>query len=225
MNTELLTIDLDVPDEKIINLAKGQKKIKRLMDILISVIVLVFASPILFVACIAIMVESKWSPIYRQERNGYLDRPFVAFKLRTMYADSSIGNLSAPKEGEPRVTKVGKFLRKTSIDELPQFVNVLLGDMSILGPRAVPKKELELRVMKMTQHNPDGKNTFERAMKIRSMVLPGISGMAQAYGRSSNSIEQATEYDVFYVLNYTLMLDVRIFFKSIETVLFRRGVN
>ena len=142
-----------------------------------------------------------------------------------MYDHSSEGNLAAPKEGDVRVTKVGKILRKTSIDELPQLINVIKGDMSILGPRAVPAKELDLRIQKMLVNAPDKEDLFKKAMHIRMLAKPGISGLAQAYGRSALTVEEATGYDVYYALHYSLALDFKIFFKSIETVLFQKGVN
>lgn len=225
MNTDLFQQQLFAKDEVIIKNHFFQKKIKRLLDIFVSTILIIITSPILLASCIAIKQDSSGSPIYKQVRLGYKEKEFTAYKLRTMYEHSSEGNLKAPKDGDTRVTKVGRILRKTSIDELPQLINVFIGDMSILGPRAVPKKELQLRCEKMLINNPDKEELFNQAMHVRMLVKPGISGMAQAFGRSSLSVEAATGYDVYYAINYSLWLDVKIFFKTIDTILFQRGVN
>lgn len=222
---DLFKMDIYQDDKIIISHNRFGKMVKRALDILFSIVALVITSPIIMLSCIAIRLESKGAPIYKQERAGFAGKSFIAYKLRTMYDHSSDGNLSAPKAGDNRVTKVGRFLRKTSIDELPQFMNVLKGDMSILGPRAVPAKELELRINAMMENDNTKECFYRRAMKVRSLVRPGISGLAQANGRSDLSVEIATAYDVFYVINYSLLLDVDILIKTIKIVLFRKGVN
>lgn len=221
----LVEQDIFQNDKDIVNHNKKSKVIKRILDVIISLVGLVLTLPIMLVACIAIVFDSKGSPIYRQERVGQYGRIFMVYKLRTMFKNSSEGNLAAPKKGDKRVTKVGRFLRKTSIDELPQLINVLKGDMSIIGPRAVPGKEISLRIEAMMKNDASKKTVYERAMEIRSLVRPGISGMAQAYGRSELSVEQATAYDIYYVLNYSLALDARIIFQTAQTVLLGKGVN
>lgn len=226
MNTlDILTYDFNIDDKRVLRKHRLQKLIKRVLDFFISLIAIILVSPILLIACFAIVCDSKGSPIYKQVRLGYKGKEFVAYKLRTMYVHSSDGNLAAPTEGDKRVTKVGKFLRKTSIDELPQLINVLIGNMSILGPRAVPPKEIDLRIDAMLNNNADYKEQFEKVMHIRTLIKPGISGMAQANGRSNLTVEEATGYDVYYVLNYSLWLDIKVFFKTIYIVLFKKGVN
>lgn len=222
---EFHDMDLEHTREEIISRYYVHKFVKQIFDMMLSVILLVITSPIIFIACILIRIESKGKAIYKQTRYGYKGKEFVAYKLRTMYDRSSEGNLSAPKDGDRRVTKVGKILRKTSIDELPQMLNVLKGDMSILGPRAVPYKEIELRKQKMIKNDPSRMDFYDKAMEIRSYIKPGISGMAQANGRSDLSVELATAYDVYYVLNYSMKLDIDIFIKTLQIVLFRKGVN
>lgn len=225
MENNLLLMDLDYSDKDIIGEKRLQKCIKRVLDIVIAVPLFVIVSPFIIIACIAIRVESKGNPIYKQTRFGYREKHFTIYKLRTMYDHSSDGNLAAPTAGDRRVTKVGYILRKTSIDELPQLFNVIKGDMSIFGPRAVPEKEIRLRIDKLLIANPDKEDFFKKAMHIRMLAKPGMSGMAQAYGRSSLTVEEATGYDIYYVMNYSIWLDLKIFLKTVETIFFQRGVN
>lgn len=199
--------------------------IKRFFDFVFSLITIVITSPIMIIISLLIKLDSKGPIIYKQERVGKNGEKFIAYKFRTMYKDSSIGNLSAPKEGDKRVTKIGHILRKTSLDELAQLFNVLNNTMSIIGPRAVPQKELDLRLEKMIKEEPQNKELFIEYMRKRQKIKPGISGMAQAYGRSSLSAIKATELDVYYVEHFSLLLDIKIFFKTLETVLFQKGVN
>lgn len=202
-----------------------QLKIKRVLETIIAVIGLIIVSPIFLIIWILIRVDSPGPALFRQIRNGQYGKEFNVFKFRTMYIDSSIGNLAAPGKGDTRVTRVGTLLRKTSLDEIPQLINVLMGDMSIIGPRAVPKKEIELRLEKLNAEYPDNVALHKEYMEKRELVKPGITGMAQAYGRSSLTTLKATEYDAYYSENYSLMLDIKIFFKTIDTVLFQKGVN
>lgn len=198
---------------------------KRLFDIIISLFLILITSPIMLIAIVLIRIESKGAAVFTQARLGKNNSEFKVYKLRTMYKDSSIDNLSAPKSGDKRVTKVGKYLRKTSIDELPQLFNVLKGDMSLIGPRAVPKKEINLRLAKLIEGNENEKDKYVEYMKIRNSVKPGISGMAQAYGRSNLTTLEATELDVFYAKNVSVKLDLKIIAKTAYIVLFQKGVN
>lgn len=201
--------------------------IKRIFDFCASLVAVIIFSPLLLIVSILIRIDSPGPAIYKQIRLGKDKKDFVAYKFRTMYKDSSINNLKAPKDGDPRVTRIGRFLRKTSIDELPQLFNVLNGTMSIIGPRAVPGKELELRIQNMLREEPgEGKEALYRGyMDKRQMVKPGITGMAQAYGRSALTAIKATELDVYYVEHFSVVLDIKVFFKTIKTVLRREGVN
>ena len=199
--------------------------VKRMFDIIISLLMIILFSPVLLLMAVLIKIESKGPAIYKQQRVGKNEKLFTAYKYQTMYQNSSIGNLKAPQKGDPRVTKIGYFLRKTSLDELAQLFNVLNNTMSIIGPRAVPQKELELRLADMLKYEPTQKELFEEYFKIRARVKPGITGMAQAYGRSSLTTKKATELDVYYVEHFSLWLDIKIIFKTIHTVLFQKGVN
>lgn len=198
---------------------------KRIFDIIVASILLVCTTPIFLVAIIVINLESRGGALFTQKRLGKNNTIFKVYKLRTMYKDSSIDNLAAPLLGDKRITKVGKYLRKSSIDELPQLLNVIKGDMSLIGPRAVPAEEIKMRLEKLIAENPQEKDMYEEYMLVRNSVRPGISGMAQAYGRSSLTTLKATELDVYYSKNSSLWLDIKIISKTIQTVLFQRGVN
>ncbi|MEW6697641.1 MAG: sugar transferase [Bacillota bacterium] len=198
---------------------------KRFSDICISLILLIVLSPVLLLAAIAIFLGERRNPIFVQLRVGKNGKEFKVYKFRTMFVDSSIGNLRAPAKGDKRVTKVGYVLRKTSIDELLQLINVLKGDMSIIGPRAVPSKELDLRLEKLVNQDPENEEKYKNYMKTRQKIRPGITGMAQAFGRSSLSTLDSIEYDVYYVENISMRLDIRIIFETIKTVLLQRGAN
>ena len=188
------------------------KKIgKRLLDILISVLAMPFIGiAILFFAPI-IYFEDKGPIFYNADRLGKKGRIFKMFKLRSMKVNAP--NL-VTKDGQtfnsandPRVTKIGRILRKMSIDELPQFMNVLIGDMSIIGPRA-----------HLTTHYK-GYDTLDEVRKKRLEVRPGITGYNQAYFRNSVTSEEKLKNDCYYVDHLTFALDVKIFFKTIISVL------
>jgi undecaprenyl-phosphate galactose phosphotransferase len=169
------------------------------------------------------MIESPGSSIYRQTRIGRSGRPFEIFKFRTMYEDSDRrlqeflrGNEKARKDWErfwklrndPRVTKIGSFLRRTSLDELPQLVNVFLGQMSLVGPRPYLPEEVKSL--------PKEKLVFLR-------VLPGITGLWQVTGRSDTVFKYRLAIDAWYVRNWTLWLDIVILLKTIKVVAMREG--
>ena len=188
------------------------KKIgKRLLDILISVLAMPFIGiAILFFAPI-IYFEDKGPIFYNADRLGKKGRIFKMFKLRSMKVNAP--NL-VTKDGQtfnsandPRVTKIGRILRKMSIDELPQFMNVLIGDMSIIGPRA-----------HLTTHYK-GYDTLDEVRKKRLEVRPGITGYNQAYFRNSVTSEEKLKNDCYYVDHLTFAVDVKIFFKTIISVL------
>lgn len=219
MSSDLLDIDKNLGNKFYRNV------IKRILDVVLSILGIALTFPIILVAGIAIKIDSSGPVFYRQVRLGEKNKTFRVFKLRTMYENSSIGNLNAPTKGDTRVTKVGYFLRKTSIDELPQLLNVLLGDMSIIGPRAVPPKEIELRLNKLNEKYPEDEILHDIYMYKRGLVKPGISGMAQAYGRSQLTTLKATEYDVYYSENVSFSLDIKIIIETVKTVFLQKGVN
>ena len=189
-----------------------RKFFKRFFDILISLIALIVALiPMLFVA-IAIKLESKGPVIFKQERVGKNGKVYKMYKFRSMCtgAEQMEGGVFCTK-GDKRVTRVGKFIRATSIDEVPQLINILKGDMSLIGPRPVltyyPKKWEEYTVEELKRFD----------------VRPGVTGWAAVHGRKTNTVKKRFEYDNYYVDNLSLWLDIKIFFKTIKSVFTNEG--
>lgn len=178
---------------------------KRTVDIVGSFVGLVVTSPLLLVVAIAIRATSKGPVIFSQERIGQHNRPFKMYKFRTMY----VQDVKEEKKGwttkdDPRVTKVGRFLRRTSIDELPQLFNILVGDMSLVGPR--PERP---------QYVEKFKEEIPRYM-VKHQVRPGLTGWAQINGyRGDTSIRKRIEYDIYYIENWSLEFDIKIMFLTI----------
>ncbi|MEA2472768.1 MAG: hypothetical protein QOE06_683 [Thermoleophilaceae bacterium] len=174
----------------------------RAFDLLVAAAALVIASPVLAAAAIAIRLESKGSPIYRQRRVGRHGEPFEMIKLRTMVAGAErIGAGMAVNVGDPRITRVGAVLRRFSLDELPNLVNVLRGEMSIVGPRPTIQAQVD-------QYTPEQRRRLE--------VKPGITGWAQVNGRASLPWHERIELDVWYVEHRSLRLDVRILARTVR---------
>lgn len=176
------------------------KFIKRMIDIVVSLLAIVIALPIMILTAIAIRLESKGSVIYKQERVGYNRKKFYMYKFRSMRVQTKEEEENKwTTKDDNRKTKVGKFIRKTNIDELPQFFNVLKGDMSFIGPRP----ERPFFVEKFKEEIPK--------YMIKHQVRPGITGWAQANGlRGDTSIRKRIEYDIFYIENWSLTLDIKI---------------
>lgn len=182
--------------------------VKRVLDFISALILLLIASPIMVFAAVAIKLESKGPVLFRQERPGKNAKIFKVNKFRSMRIETEKNGKSL--SDIERMTKVGNFLRKTSIDELPQLFNVLKGDMSFIGPRPLLVKYLEL-------YTPEQMRRHE--------VTSGISGWAQVNGRNTISWEQKFEYDVWYVDHISLGLDLKILWLTVYNVLNRKGIN
>lgn len=174
--------------------------VKRILDIILSLLLLVIIIPIFIIISIAIKIDSKGPVFYKQIRTGKNGKDFTLIKFRSMVADNNVYDF---KTGD-KVTKVGKFIRKTSLDEIPQLINVLKGDMSFIGPRPWLCKYY---------------NYFTDYQKQRNYVRPGITGLAQVSGRKDLKILNRIEYDVQYVDNLSFINDVIIFFKTIVVIL------
>lgn len=179
--------------------------VKRLMDVFGALILIIVFSPFMLAATIGIKLTSKGPLIFKQERVGLHNRPFKMYKFRTMEVQKEEEEKKGwTTKNDPRVTKIGKILRKTSIDEMPQFFNVLKGDMSLVGPRP----ERPLFVEKFREEIP-------RYM-IKHQVRPGITGWAQVNGyRGDTSIRKRIEFDLYYIENWTLGFDLKILFLTI----------
>ena len=168
----------------------------RAFDVVIAAAALVLTSPVLLAAAVAIRLESKGSPVYRQLRIGKDGEPFELLKLRTMVSGAeTIGAGMAVNEGDPRITRVGRLLRRLSLDELPQLWNVVRGDMSLIGPRPTLRYQVE---------------RYTPRQRRRLDVKPGITGWAQIHGRASLPWDERIELDVWYVENRSLRVDLAI---------------
>jgi exopolysaccharide biosynthesis polyprenyl glycosylphosphotransferase len=193
--------------------------LKRSFDLVISIVLLLLLSPLLLVIAIAIKLNSAGPAIYRSARPGMAGRPFDCFKFRTMTEDAehSQEELEALNEQtgalfkirqDPRLTSVGRFLRRFSLDELPQLVNVVLGEMSLVGPRPLPMRDFD---------------RLEDWHKKRYLVLPGITGLWQVSGRSELDFDDLVRLDFLYLERWSILLDLSILVKTIPAVLSRRG--
>lgn len=189
---------------------REQKMVKRAFDVVLSALGLVILSPLLAVAAIVVKLTSKGPAIYTQSRVGRGGRLFKIYKFRTMVANADRIGPELTQKGDPRVTKVGKFLRYLSIDELPQLLNVLKGEMSLVGPRPeVPSIVAE----------------YEKWQRRVLDIQPGVTGLAQISGRDDLSINEKLRYDMYYMRNHCVSLDIKIILKTFRKVLDREGVN
>ncbi|STO31277.1 Putative colanic biosynthesis UDP-glucose lipid carrier transferase [Fusobacterium necrogenes] len=191
-----------------------QNNIKRFFDVVMSILIGVLALPVIFIAAIIVRVESPGPVIYSQNRVGENGKEFKVHKFRSMRNDAEKDGAKWAQLNDPRVTKFGNFMRKTRIDELPQLVNVLKGEMSFIGPRPermVFIKELEKEI---PYYN------------LRHMVKPGLTGWAQVmypYGASVEDAKRKLEYDLYYIKHHSLYLDMVIMFMTFKTVIFGKG--
>jgi sugar transferase (PEP-CTERM system associated) len=191
--------------------------LKRAFDLAASTVILLLAWPIMLLVALAIRVESRGPVIYRQQRVGMNGEPFKLMKFRSMYdAEESDEPASWTLQNDPRVTRVGTFIRKTRLDELPQLFNVLRGDMSFVGPRP----ERPVFVGELTERIP----YYDQ----RHRVKPGITGWAQLcypYGASVQDAKEKLQYDLYYLKNHSLLLDLIILLQTVEVVLVGDGAR
>jgi lipopolysaccharide/colanic/teichoic acid biosynthesis glycosyltransferase len=184
----------------------------RAADAVLAALGLLLSAPVLAVAVLAIRLDTPGSPIYRQRRVGFGGSRFSMYKLRTMVtgSDPTPEEVWQPLlEGDPRVTRVGAVLRRLSLDEVPNLVNVLRGEMAIVGPRPTIEEQVE-------QYTPRQRRRLE--------VRPGITGWAQVNGRGSLRWEERIEFDVWYVDNRSLALDLRILARTARLILTGKGL-
>jgi len=204
---------------KQVSLNSFQNLITRLVDISLSVLLIVLGSPLWLCIALAIRLSSPGEIIYKQTRIGLNGRPFKVYKFRSMYknADQVLAALWAKNEAQgplfkmkedPRITRVGKFLRRTSFDEFPQLINVIKGDMSLVGPRPPLPHEVA---------------QYEEWQKGRLAIKPGMTGLWQVRGRSDISFDEGVLMDLYYIENWSLRLYFQILLRTIPVVLFSRG--
>ncbi|HYF94802.1 MAG TPA: sugar transferase [Symbiobacteriaceae bacterium] len=180
---------------------------KRVFDMAVALPLAVLATPILLAAVVMIRVTSKGPAFYAQERVGQNGKTFTLLKLRSMVVDAEKGGPQLAVANDSRITPVGRFLRKTRIDELPQLLMVLLGHMSLVGPRP----ERPVFVDRFTKENPE--------YELRHLVKPGVTGLAQIFGYYSTSANDKLRLDLHYVRNQSLWLDIKILLLTVRTVL------
>ena len=185
------------------------KSVKRALDFICSLFALLVFSPLMLVAAILIKLDDGGPAFFRQKRPGKDGKVFEVYKFRTMTVRTEDEN-GNPLSDMERMTKIGKILRKTSIDELPQFINVFKGEMSFIGPRPLLCEYLELYLPQQAR---------------RHEVRPGISGWAQVNGRNAITWEEKFDYDVYYVDNISFVLDIKILVKTVTDVIKGTGVN
>jgi exopolysaccharide biosynthesis polyprenyl glycosylphosphotransferase len=193
--------------------------LKRTFDLVLSTVMLVLLAPVLLAIAVAVKLSSSGPVIYRSTRPGMAGKPFYCFKFRTMrdQADQVQADLEPLNESsgalfkirqDPRLTRVGRLLRRFSLDELPQLVNVVRGEMSLVGPRPLPTRDFE---------------RLEEWHKKRYLVLPGITGLWQVSGRADLDFDDLVRLDFLYLERWSILLDLAILLRTIPAVLSRRG--
>jgi lipopolysaccharide/colanic/teichoic acid biosynthesis glycosyltransferase len=184
--------------------------VTRVLDMVLAAALLVISAPLLALAALAIRLESRGPVVFRQRRVGLDGRPFDLWKLRTMVSGAeALGAGIYVLEGDPRITRTGRLLRRFSLDELPNLVNVLRGEMAIVGPRPTVQEQVD---------------RYTDRQRRRLEVKPGITGWAQVNGRTSLSWPERIELDVWYVDHRSLLLDLRILARTARMLLTGRGL-
>ena len=185
-----------------------KKYIKRILDFILSLFFIILLSPLMLILYILTVITSGFPGIFKQLRPGMNEKIFKLYKFRTMTNKRDpVGNLLSDKD---RITKFGKFLRRTSLDELPELFNILKGDMSFVGPRPLLVEYLQY---------------YNDTQRIRHTVKPGLTGIAQINGRNSITWEEKFTFDKVYVENISFLEDLKIFFTTIKKVISKEGIN
>lgn len=185
------------------------KYIKRIMDLLTAVLLAIVLSPLMLLSAILIAANRDGPVLFKQKRPGKNGKIFTVYKFRTMSTKLCDKNGRELSDFE-RMTKIGRILRKTSVDELPQLFNIIKGDMSFIGPRPLLIEYLDL---------------YSTEQMRRHDVVPGISGWAQVNGRNTLTWDEKFSYDIYYVDHYGFLMDMKIFFKTIQNVIRQDGIN
>lgn len=182
--------------------------IKRIFDIIISLSILVFLFPLWIIIPILIGCDSEGPFLFLQQRLGKNGKPFIILKFRTMVKDADKGGVEI-KSGDDRITRIGKILRAVSLDEIPQLLNVIKGEMSIIGPRPALVRDFD---------------RYDNVQKRRLVMKPGITGLAQVCGRATLSWPERIKYDLEYINNWSIWLDIKIMFKTISKIISREDL-
>ncbi|ALJ00562.1 sugar transferase [Rufibacter tibetensis] len=191
-----------------------QQILKRLIDIVAAVVVLVFFSPVYLLLAVLVKVSSAGPVFFKQQRIGWQGRPFNIYKFRTMFIDAEKTGPALSSDDDPRVTKLGRFLRKVRLDELPQFYNVLIGEMSLVGPRPERQYFIDL----ITQQAPH----YKHLQRVR----PGITSLGQVkfgYAQNVQEMVRRLKYDILYIENMSLVMDFRVMLYTIKIIIQGRG--
>lgn len=212
---DLLTADYLLDKNPLQRAAAGQDMQKRLLDIAVSLLLLIFTSPLWLLTALAIKLESAGPVFFQQRRTGLFNQEFNILKFRSMCQDAEKDGARWASKNDSRITRVGNFIRKTRIDELPQLINVLKGEMSIVGPRP----EREVFIHELEKHVP-----FYR---FRHTVKPGVTGLAQVrytYGASVEDAMHKHRHDIYYIKHQSVWMDMRILLDTVRIVLTGQGV-
>lgn len=211
--------DIKISVEKEIKGKRIQFLLKRLMDIILSLIGIIILSPVFIILSIWIKMDSKGPAVFKQIRVGKDGRDFTIYKFRTMVVNAdkkreleidptNLGNFVFQSKSDNRITKSGAFLRRTSLDEIPQLFNVLIGNMSLVGPRP---------------EIPDVVKYYPEAYIQRLLVPPGITGLAQVSGRGEIELGKTVFYDLTYIKNFSVWYDIKILFRTVFSVVKEEG--
>ena len=213
--SDMITIDKKIHIEN----KKFQFALKRLMDIILSTVGIIILLPIYLIIIIAIKLDSSGPALFKQIRVGKHGKDFTIFKFRTMVVQAeskreldidpdNLENFVFQSKSDNRITKLGNFLRQSSLDEIPQLFNVLFGQMSIVGPRP---------------EIPEVVNYYPESYRQRFLVLPGITGLAQISGRGEIELGKTISFDLKYIMEFTVALDIKILFLTVLSVLKKEG--
>lgn len=210
------TLDQEIEDKPF------QQALKRLMDIVLSLTAIILLSPLFIIVSILIKIESKGPAIFKQERVGHKHKQFFMYKFRSMVEDAEekfdevkdlnhTNPIMFKSAKDPRITKIGKIIRKTSIDELPQLFNILKGDMTLVGPRPPLPRELV---------------NYKQRHHVKFLKPQGLTGLWQVSGRSTiKDFDKVIELDYEYIKNWNLLLDIKIILKTIPAVISAKGAD
>ena len=209
--------DISTRTQPYLPLDRGQRIAKRITDLVVAIFLLVLTAPLMLLVAVAIRCDSPGAIFYKQERVGYRGRRFQVLKFRSMVTNAENEGIAIwATEQDPRVTRVGRLIRLMRIDELPQLINVIWGEMSIVGPR--PERPVFVKQLNQVIANYDARHSFK----------PGITGWAQVnypYGSSVEDAKNKLEYDLYYIANWSLVFDLRILGMTIGVVMLCKGAR